>query len=319
MLDIDRWFQALFDLFNSTNLQLVLLVGSGILAVSLLLLAMTHWGQSRPVWKCVVLSFIAHILLMGYAYGTRLLGPPPTAAEHADIETDEMLNVSLMDDTDFEDFAAPEAEANDNVKIAATKVPNQNNISAPNFEVPDLAPLDRPEVDTEFVIETKQPEALPTTNQYQPKNQFQLTESAPKVQPKPESVLENIPLDNDFGQQLAMLPKGKIVDPETIDVQREQFSPAKPKNLEIDFGGELTRPEIIREPIAAPDANAFVAQEKSFVPQVPEVDSQPAPAPPWSNVAVLKPIPRPNNRFRKVSRTKRLGDGKPVPRLYSLR
>ena len=71
MLDIDRWFQSLFDLFNSTNFQLVLLVGSGILAVSLLLLAMTHWGQSRPVWKCVVLSFIAHILLMGYAYGTR--------------------------------------------------------------------------------------------------------------------------------------------------------------------------------------------------------------------------------------------------------
>ena len=98
MLDIDRWFQSLFDLFNSTNFQLVLLVGSGILAVSLLLLAMTHWGQSRPVWKCVVLSFVAHILLMGYAYGTRLLGPPPTVAEQADIATDETLNVSLMDD-----------------------------------------------------------------------------------------------------------------------------------------------------------------------------------------------------------------------------
>ena len=109
MLDIDRWFQSLFDLFNSTDFQLVLLVGSGILAVSLLLLAMTHWGQSRPVWKCVVLSFIAHILLMGYAYGTRLLGPPPTAAQHADFETDEMLKVSLMDDADFEDVTVPEA------------------------------------------------------------------------------------------------------------------------------------------------------------------------------------------------------------------
>ena len=27
MLDIDRWFQSLFDLFNSTNFQLVLLSG----------------------------------------------------------------------------------------------------------------------------------------------------------------------------------------------------------------------------------------------------------------------------------------------------
>ena len=269
MLDIDRWFQSLFDLFNSTNFQLVLLVGSGILAVSLLLLAMTHWGQSRPVWKCVVLSFVAHILLMGYAYGTRLLGPPPTAAEHADIETDEMLKVSLMDDTEFEDITVPQAEANDNVKIAATKVPNQTNISAPNFEVPDLEPLDRPEVDTVFVFETKQSEAQSTANEYQPTNQFRLTESVPKVQPKPESVLEDIPLDNNFEQQLAMLPKGKIVDPETIDVPREQFSPATPKQLEIDFGGELARPEINPEPVAVPDSNAFVAQEKPIVPRVP--------------------------------------------------
>ena len=319
MLAIDRWFQSLFDLFNSTNFQLVLLVGSGILAVSLLLLAMTHWGQSRPVWKCVVLSFVAHILLMGYAYGTRLLGPPPTVAQHADTQTDEMLKISLMDDTEFEDFTTPEAKANDNVKIAATRIPNQTKISAPDIEVPDLAPLDRPDVDTEVVIETTHPEPLSIANQYQPNNNFQLMESAPKVQPKPETVLENIPLDNDFEQQLAMLPRGKIVDPETIDVNREQASPATPKELEIDFGGELARTKIVPEPVAVPDSNAFVVQDKPFVPRVPEKVTQPDSAPAWSNVAVLKPIPRPNNRFRKVSRMKRLGDGKPVPRLYSLR
>jgi len=319
MLDIDRWFQSLFDLFNSTNFQLVLLVGSGILAVSLLLLAMTHWGQSRPVWKCVVLSFVAHILLMGYAYGTRLLGPPPTVAEHADIETEDLLKVSLMDDTDLEAFTAPEAETNADFKVAATRVPSQTKISAPDLEVPDLEPLDRPEVDTQFVIETKLPEEVPAASQYQPNNQFQVTKSVPKVQPEPESVLEDISLDNSFEQQLAMLPKGKIVDPETIDIQREQSTPAAPKELDIDFGEELTRTEIVPEPVAVPDSNAFAAQEKPFVPRVPEIVSQPDPAPAWSNVAVLKPIPRPNNRFRKVSRTKRIGDGKPVPRLYSLR
>ena len=319
MLDIDRWFQSLFDLFNSTDFQLVLLVGSGILAVSLLLLAMTHWGQSRPVWKCVVLSFIAHILLMGYAYGTRLLGPPPTVAQHADFETDEMLKVSLMDDVDFEDVTVPEAQANGNVAIAATKVPNQTKVSAPDIEVPDLEPLDRPAVDTEFVIETKVPEALPAANQYQPKNQFRLADSVPKFQPKPESVLEEIPLDNDFEQQYAMLPQGKIVDPETIDVKRDQVAAAIPKELEIDFGGELTRTEIVPEPVEVPNSNAVAVQGKSFVPRVPEKIAQPAPAPTWSNVAVLKPIPRPDNRFRKVSQTRRLGDGKPVPRLYSLR
>ena len=187
MLDIDQWFQSLFDLFNSTNFQLVLLVGSGILAVSLLLLAMTHWGQSRPVWKCVVLSFVAHILLMGYAYGTRLLGPPPTVAEHSDVATDETLNVSLMDDVAFEEFTAPEAESSSSFEIPATRTPNQTAIAAPDLDVPDLEPLERPEVDTELVIETKLPEVIPAANDFQPSNNFPITKSIPKAEPTPAS------------------------------------------------------------------------------------------------------------------------------------
>ena len=327
MLDIDRWFQALFDVFNSTNFQLVLLVGSGILAVSLLLLAMTHWGQSRPVWKCVVLSFVAHILLMGYAYGTRLLGPIPTAAEHADHETDDILKVSLMDDTDFEPFTTPEVEANGSFEIEATREPSHTKIATPDVQIPDLEPLVRPNVDTEFVIETKMPEPLPAAAQYQPKNQFRLTKSVHKSIPqsipetlsKPETVLENIPFDNGFEQQLAMMPKGRIVDPETIQVEREQSAASAPKELEIEFGGDLARTEIAPAPAAAPNTNSFAVQEKSLVPRLPEKVAQPESASPWSNVAVLKPIPRPNNRLRKVSRTQRLGDGKPVPRIYSLR
>ena len=69
-MGLGTWF---INLFSSTNLQLMLLVGSGIIAISLLVLALTRWGHSRPVWKCVILSFAAHILLMGYAYGTRMM------------------------------------------------------------------------------------------------------------------------------------------------------------------------------------------------------------------------------------------------------
>ena len=235
MLDIDRWFQSLFDLFNSTNFQLVLLVGSGILAVSLLLLAMTHWGQSRPVWKCVVLSFVAHILLMGYAYGTRLLGPPPTVAEHADVETDEILNVSIMDDLSLEDITKPDADATSNLGIPATQTPNQTSIAAPDLDVPDLEPLERPEVDTELVIETKLPEAIPAANDFQPSNSFQLVKSIPKADPTPKVEFEETAADNGFEQQLAMMPKGKIVDPETITVDREQAPAAAPDEFRYRF------------------------------------------------------------------------------------
>ena len=142
---------------------------------------------------------------------------------------------------------------------------DRTKVSAPDIEVPDLEPLDRPAVDTEFVIETKVPEALPAANQYQPKNQFRLADSVPKFQPKPESVLEEIPLDNDFEQQYAMLPQGKIVDPETIDVKRDQVAAAIPKELEIDFGGELTRTEIVPEPVEVPNSNAVAVQGLSLI------------------------------------------------------
>jgi len=52
-MGLGTWF---INLFSSTNLQLLLLVGSGIIAISLLVLALTRWGHSRPVWKCVILS-----------------------------------------------------------------------------------------------------------------------------------------------------------------------------------------------------------------------------------------------------------------------
>lgn len=319
MLDIDRWFQSLFDLFNSTNFQLVLLVGSGILAVSLLLLAMTHWGQSRPVWKCVVLSFVAHILLMGYAYGTRMLGPPPTVAEHADVTTDETLTVSLMDDAAFEDFTAPEAEDSGNFEIPATRTPNQTSISAPDLDVPDLEPLERPEVDTELVIETKLPEAVPAAVDYQPSNRFKMVQSVPKSESTPPVEFEETELDNGFEQQLAMMPKGKIVDPESIKVEREATPAAAPDDLEIEFDGDLAKTEITPEPAAIAESNVSAVPEKVFIPRQPARLAQPESAPNFSNVAALKPIPRPDNRLRKVSRSRRLGDGKPLPRIYSLR
>ena len=73
--------ELLSSVLPAGNLQWFLLIGSGVLAVSLLVLAMTKWGHSRPVWKCVILSFVAHILLLAYAWGTWLILEPPAVAE----------------------------------------------------------------------------------------------------------------------------------------------------------------------------------------------------------------------------------------------
>ena len=55
----------------------MLLVGLGALALSLVVLMLTRWGQVKPLSKCIALSIFAHILLLAYAYGVRLFGDPP--------------------------------------------------------------------------------------------------------------------------------------------------------------------------------------------------------------------------------------------------
>lgn len=62
-------------MFGGSGLSVWLMVGSGLLAIALLILAVTRWGHSRPVWKCVLLSVVAHLLLIGYTCSLDLLEP----------------------------------------------------------------------------------------------------------------------------------------------------------------------------------------------------------------------------------------------------
>ena len=51
----------------------VLWAGLGALTIALLVLMRTRFGQARPLSKCLALSIYAHVLLMTYAYGTKLV------------------------------------------------------------------------------------------------------------------------------------------------------------------------------------------------------------------------------------------------------
>lgn len=46
-----------------------------IVAVSLLIASWTKWGQTKSLTKCIALAFLAHIWLLVYAYGTRIVTP----------------------------------------------------------------------------------------------------------------------------------------------------------------------------------------------------------------------------------------------------
>ena len=46
-----------------------------VVAVTLLIASWTKWGQTKSLTKCIALAFLAHIWLLMYAYGTRIVTP----------------------------------------------------------------------------------------------------------------------------------------------------------------------------------------------------------------------------------------------------
>ena len=68
-------------MFSSRGLGLLLWLGLLALTIALVILSRTRWGQVKPLSKCVALSIFAHILFVGYAWGTRLIFEPPPSAD----------------------------------------------------------------------------------------------------------------------------------------------------------------------------------------------------------------------------------------------
>jgi hypothetical protein len=54
---------------------IILGVVFAIIALSLLIASWTRWGQTKPLAKCVGIAVLAHIWLLMYAYGTRIVSP----------------------------------------------------------------------------------------------------------------------------------------------------------------------------------------------------------------------------------------------------
>jgi len=65
---------ASFDVqSNSRTWAIFLGVVFAAIAISLLVASWTRWGQSKPLAKCVGIAMLAHIWLLLYAYGTRIV------------------------------------------------------------------------------------------------------------------------------------------------------------------------------------------------------------------------------------------------------
>jgi hypothetical protein len=74
---VDDWSfsRTLSAVTSPTFLGWVLVAGFAVLAIALLILISTRWGQANPLRKCIVLSLVAHLLLACYSTTAQITSP----------------------------------------------------------------------------------------------------------------------------------------------------------------------------------------------------------------------------------------------------
>ncbi len=298
----------LANFFTTTNLQLFLLVGSGILAICLLVLALTRWGQSRPVWKCVFLSFCAHILLMAYAYGTHLIFESPRI-----VDVPNPMRVNLV-----EDFGE---------SIVSNEIEDVEDDSWDDFvndqPLPNIDPLERPVIDSEVVIQR-----TPDREIAQP-----TTQSTPELPPKNTDDFQ--PLENPANATNEMaaieIDNPTIAAPKVQVNRRDEDEPAAaagPKfnqveqapraELNNEFQTAQKPDELSNQPAERPTFQGDLIAKDAEIPLVDPSSIDASDAPEVAKFKPLKPLRAPN-RMKLVASTRRIGDGQPMPKIYSLR
>jgi len=276
-----------------------------------LVLALTRWGHSRPVWKCVILSFAAHILLMGYAYGTRMIVQAPIVEKE-----DNPMRVNIIKDLGKSLQGDDQREP---IEKSWDQFVNEQLL-------PEVDKLERPAIDSEVVIEktvdrmVSKPDtdAAPADLDELPRLEIE----APQLAQAPKQIKNDIPMVAPTlePQEIEVARRGTEIKPDTElpqfepepDMDRQEisnsFTPSK-----SDPGSKWLEP--------SPEAKPFVSDlvnEESELPKAPEQFQRVASTPEFSGGRPLDDSYS-SNRLRVLSSPRRIGDGLPMPRLYSLR
>jgi hypothetical protein len=75
-------FHRVLDFFTGLNLAMGLLwLGLAVFTLGLLIIRYTRWGQSHKLEKCMALSVLAHLLMLGYAATISIIAPAPRDGE----------------------------------------------------------------------------------------------------------------------------------------------------------------------------------------------------------------------------------------------
>ena len=338
----ESFWQQLVTSLMTPSLQMFLLIGSAVLAIALLILTLTRLGHARPVMKCVILSVIAHILLLGYAYGTKLIFEYPQVAEP------EPLNVQVM----------PYDEDLVQIKRDEQPIDSEHEIDyfANEIIAPEVSRLQRPAMDSQLVIEpalqldvgsgihatreSLQAEPADTqdfqfdganlgtsdfnSNSFDETQAFEVQETA--VQPQQieydrrgentAPALQELPNDlrNQFQSELQQELDRVEIPP--VEIQRPT-----PTDTDSAFMDDQQRAEQFESELVVPDAALSVTEQQ--LPRTSDNIDSPVTqnfSDQNSSQSAQPTLVKAQPQKKRASKTRhRIGDGQPIPKLYSLR
>lgn len=291
---------------TTPSLQLFLLLGSLVLVISLLLLTMTRLGHARPITKCVVLSVIAHVLLLGYAYGTKLIFHVPVAKK------EDPIKINLIDDgIEKERIIEP---ANDELvdDYDSSVVPNDTHqLRRPKTEVPFEMErvVDLPTPDNEFKLSDTKP-LVEIANLQNPSPNFNI--KAPNIDFQQDEIFEDVQAEETDFQRIGQRPGDVQNHQPDVEVSvKELDRSSELRDVEVEpkilnenaFSDPADRAEQFESELVIPDSDKKIVDE--FASSKSSDDS------PSYNFS--------SDSSSQVQRQHRLGDGQPIPPAYLLR
>ncbi len=323
------WTEHMFSL---RSLGIALWIGLALLTISLLVLMRTRWGQVKPLSKCVALSIFAHVLLGGYAYGTRLFIESPA------ILVGESINVTFVETDEFDPNPTPAAESvkdwdrfpgNPDLAESTQELERQTGDEAllVHRATPDIDSQSDQDLSDGSLNEPPlaQPSAaLPNSNGQQINSVAQTPSPINKPEPNRQETSDVL------ASQLSGLKRIDSVDEELPNRQVGHVGDSQDPYDDID-----NRLRQLAEPIINQQSDAIKSGPDKFTPvEIVEAmgdrintDSKIVNSPATNQQAPgdTESDASPKSALASISKDvptevrRRLGDGQPVPKVYQLR
>jgi hypothetical protein len=104
-------FSALLGGLSSARVWAIVLgLLFAVVAIALLVASWTRWGQTKSLTKCIALAFLAHVWLLMYAYGTRIVVPGIGNGNQGGVQGESGMLAMNWQLPDTEESADPSAD-----------------------------------------------------------------------------------------------------------------------------------------------------------------------------------------------------------------